>query len=235
MARAAAERWPPSTACECRARTEEGGALQHAAAAERLRAPESVGHQLVHGCLPSAASVGTTLSRWCHRAHAAPSAEVGAQDRDERHHLAGVAAEVVGERERRGRCAIRRSSGASPRSCSQHSNIIRRPDAPTGCPKLFSPPSGLTGSSPSRSKVPGEDLLPGRAPLGEAEVFHQDQLGGGEAVVHLGHGELVAGIGDAGLRVGVADARLDLGEVRVVVVGSVSPEPLPATNDSAFT
>jgi hypothetical protein len=50
--------------------------------------------------------------------------------------------------------AMRRSSGASPRSCNQHSNSIRRPDAPIGWPKLFSPPSGLTGSSPSRSNVP---------------------------------------------------------------------------------
>ena len=31
---------------------------------------------------------------------------------------------------------------------------MRRPEAPIGCPKDFSPPSGLTGSSPSRSNVP---------------------------------------------------------------------------------
>ena len=44
--------------------------------------------------------------------------------------------------------------GASPRSCSQASNIIRRPEAPIGWPNAFRPPSGLTGSSPSRSKLP---------------------------------------------------------------------------------
>ena len=36
-----------------------------------------------------------------------------------------------------------------------------------------------------------------------AEVRHQDQLGVGEAVVHLGHGQLGPGIGDAGLGIGV--------------------------------
>lgn len=46
---------------------------------------------------------------------------------------------------------IWRSAGACLRSCSQHSNNMRSPEAPMGCPKLLSPPSGLTGSSPSRS------------------------------------------------------------------------------------
>ncbi len=50
--------------------------------------------------------------------------------------------------------AIWRSAGASFRICSQHSKNMRRPEAPTGCPKDFSPPSGLIGRSPSRSNVP---------------------------------------------------------------------------------
>ena len=45
-------------------------------------------------------------------------------------------------------------SPASPRSWGQHSNSIRSPDAPIGWPNDFRPPSGLTGSSPSRSNVP---------------------------------------------------------------------------------
>src|SRR5439155_6548199 len=49
---------------------------------------------------------------------------------------------------------IVRSGGASPRSWSQHSKSMRRPLAPIGWPKALRPPSGLTGSSPSRSKVP---------------------------------------------------------------------------------
>ena len=86
---------------------------------------------------------------------AAPSAELGAEDADEAHHLARVAAEVVRERElpvggrRSGVLGRpRRAAAASTRtSCAG-------PDAPTGWPKLFSPPSVLTGRSPCRSKVP---------------------------------------------------------------------------------
>src|SRR5205807_1894942 len=44
--------------------------------------------------------------------------------------------------------------GASRRSCSQHSKSIRSPLAPMGWPNALSPPSGLTGSSPPRSKAP---------------------------------------------------------------------------------
>src|SRR5690606_6023017 len=49
----------------------------------------------------------------------------------------------VSARLRSATVVIWRSCGASPRSCSQHSNSMRDPDAPTGCPKLFSPPSGF--------------------------------------------------------------------------------------------
>ena len=72
-----------------------------------------------------------------------------------------------------------------------------------GWPKLFSPPSGLTGRSPSRSNVPGHHVLPTQPALGEPEVLHQHQLGGREAVVHLGHRQLRTRVGDAGLAVGV--------------------------------
>src|SRR6266851_5176806 len=43
---------------------------------------------------------------------------------------------------------------ASPRSCSHISYIMRRPEAPIGWPNDLSPPSGLTGKRPSRSKKP---------------------------------------------------------------------------------
>ena len=149
------------------------------------------------------------------------SAELGADDADEADALARGAAQVVGQPERPSgpTVAIWRSGGASPRSCSQHSKSMRSPEAPIGCPKDFSPPSGLTGSSPSRSKVPAEHLLPRRAPLGEAEVLHEDELGRREAVVHLGHGQLRPGVGDPGLRVGVGGRAHDLLEGRVVVGG----------------
>src|SRR5262249_40271225 len=43
---------------------------------------------------------------------------------------------------------------ASPRNCSHISYIMRNPDAPIGWPNDFRPPSGFTGSLPSRSKKP---------------------------------------------------------------------------------
>ena len=52
-----------------------------------------------------------------------------------------------------------RSGGASPRSWSQASNSMRSPLAPTGWPNDLSPPSGLTGRSPSRSKAPSSTSL----------------------------------------------------------------------------
>ena len=49
---------------------------------------------------------------------------------------------------------------ASPRSCSQHSNSIRRPDAPIGWPNDFRPPSGLTGQLAVEVERAGEHFLP---------------------------------------------------------------------------
>ena len=113
--------------------------------------------------------------------------------------------------------AIWRSAGASWRICSQHSKNMRRPEAPTGWPNDFNPPSGLIGRSPSRSNVPARTSFHA-VPRGcEAQVLHQHELGRREAVVHLRHGQLPAGIGDARLRVGVGRRGLALGEVGVVV------------------
>ncbi len=50
---------------------------------------------------------------------------------------------------------------------------------------------------------PGEDFLPAEPTVGETEVLHQDELGGGEAVVHLGESELRPRVGHTGLGVGV--------------------------------
>ena len=64
-----------------------------------------------------------------------------------------------------------------------------------------------------------QHLLPRGAPLGEAEVLVDEQLGRREAVVHLGHGDLAARVGDARLRIRVLRGCVDLGEPRVVVRG----------------
>ena len=117
--------------------------------------------------------------------------ELASQDRDERHHLAGVAAEVVGERERRGRLrdlALLGRLAAQLRAST--SNIMRRPDAPTGWPKLFRPPSGFTGMLAVEVERAREHLLPRGAPLGEPRSSMMSELGGREAVVHLGHRDL---------------------------------------------
>ena len=99
--------------------------------------------------------------------------------------------------------AIWRSAGASPRSWSQASNIIRRPEAPDRVAEGLEPAVGVHREVAVEVEGAGLDLLPRRAPLAEAEVLHQHQLGGREAVVHLGHGQLGPRVGDAGLRVGV--------------------------------
>jgi len=64
-----------------------------------------------------------------------------------------------------------------------------------------------------------EHVLVAAPALGEPEVLHQHELGGGEAVMYLGHRDLRAGIADAGLAVGVLGAAHDLGEGRVVIAG----------------
>src|SRR2546430_1219644 len=69
----------------------------------------------------------------------------------------------------------------------------------------------------------GEHLLPRGAARGEAEVFHQDELGRREAVVDLGHRELGARILHPRLGIGIHGRGDDLGKRRVVVVGIHRP------------
>ena len=72
-----------------------------------------------------------------------------------------------------------------------------------GWPKLLRPPSGLTGSSPSRSYVPSRHFLPGRTPVGKAEIFHQHEFGWREAVMDFGHGDLSPRVGHASLCISI--------------------------------
>ena len=78
---------------------------------------------------------------------------------------------------------------------------------------------GVDGQVAVEGEGAGQHLLPGHAPLGEAQVLHEDQLGRREAVVDLGHGQLGAGVGDPGLGVGVGGGLGALREVGVVVGG----------------
>ena len=64
-----------------------------------------------------------------------------------------------------------------------------------------------------------QHFLPAHASFGKAEVFHQYEFGGREAVVYFGHGNLGPWVGDAGLGIRVCCARSNLVEGGVVVVG----------------
>ena len=72
---------------------------------------------------------------------------------------------------------------------------------------------GIHGQLAVEVEGAGQDLLPRGAARGEAEVFHQHQLGGREAVVHLGHGQLRARVLDAGLGIGVGCGATASGKV----------------------
>ena len=87
--------------------------------------------------------------------------------------------------------------------------------------EALEPPVGVDRQLAVTVERARQHLLPRRAPLGEAEVFHEHQLCGREAVVDLGHGQLVPRIGEAGLVVGVLGGACALGEPGVVVVGVV--------------
>src|ERR1043165_6677600 len=88
-------------------------------------------------------------------------------------------------------------SPAVPVSCMAHSACIDTPVAPIGWPLALSPPDGLIGSLPSLCVQPSAMA---RAPAfaDEAHRLVLDQLGDGEAVVHLGEGQIAEP--DAGAR-----------------------------------
>ena len=75
-----------------------------------------------------------------------------------------------------------------------------QPGGADGVAEALEPPVGVDRQLAVAVEGAGQHLFPCRAPGGEAQVLHEDQLGRGEAVVHLGHGQLGPGIGDPGLR-----------------------------------
>ena len=68
-----------------------------------------------------------------------------------------------------------------------------------GWPNALSPPSGLTGQISLAVEGCGQHVLPSLTALREPEVFHQNQLRGREAIMHLSHGEFFTRIMNAGL------------------------------------
>ena len=109
------------------------------------------------------------------------------------HHLAGVAAEVVGEGEvavgGRGDLAVGGRLTAELQPGLEHHAQARRAD---GVAERLEAAVGVHGQVAGEVEGAGLDLLPRGAPLAEAEVLHEHELGGREAVVHLRHGQLGA-------------------------------------------
>ena len=104
----------------------------------------------------------------------------GAADADEADHLAGVAAEVVGEGERaalvdRGDLALLGGLAAQLEPAPR--TACAGPLAPTGWPKLFEAAVGVDRQVAVEVERAGLDVLPRLAPLGEPEVLHQHELG----------------------------------------------------------
>src|ERR1700756_5492891 len=128
------------------------------------------------------------------------SAESAADDADEADAVARCAAEVLGEREPAVRGADLTGTGLL---AQLKPALIDHPQAacPDRVPEALQAAVGVHRQGTVPVVDPREHVSPGVAAPGEAEVFHQDDLGRGEAVVHFRQGELPARAGDPGLRV----------------------------------
>src|SRR5580704_17777541 len=146
------------------------------------------------------------------------SGRLGAHHGYEADAVARGAPEVLGE----GQPAVRGGDLAGPGLSAQLEPALvdhPQPAGPDRMAEALQAPVGVHGQLAVSVVDPVQDVPPGVTALSEAEVFHQDDLGRGEAVVYFGEGELSARVGDAGLRVGLPRAVDDLGEAGVVVPG----------------
>src|SRR5690349_20789064 len=114
------------------------------------------------------------------------SATLRAHDGDERHTPAGATAEVVRERE----------PGISdlplPRLPAQlQPGLVEHPQAARAdrVAEGLQPAVDIDREAPRGVEGTVEDVAPRLAPIGEAEVLHEHDLRGGEAVVHLREGQ----------------------------------------------
>src|SRR5262245_10139354 len=118
-------------------------------------------------------------------------------DADVAHALAGLAAQVVGEREPLAGDGLDLpfpGLAAQLQPALEQHPEAGRTDRVT---ERLEPAVGVHGELAVEVEGSGEHLLPRHAPLGEPEILHEHELGGREAVVHLGHRELFARVGDA--------------------------------------
>ena len=163
---------------------------------------------------------------------------LGAHHRDEGDALSGAAAEVVGQgelpaRRRRWRSAAPRAPRRGAAASTRRASAGRL--APIGWPNALSPPSGLTGSSPSRSKVPAStSFQPAPRSAKPRSSISTSSVGVKQSWTSA-MASSRAGVADPGLGVGVLGGGDHLGEGRVVVVGVEQPGAGPATKESALT
>src|SRR5712664_334604 len=113
-------------------------------------------------------------------------------DADERDALARRAAEVVGE----GQLAAAADGGDLTLAglAAKLQPALEQHAEPGGADRVaerLEAAVGIHRQLAVEIERAGQHVLPGRAAGGEAEVFHQHQLGRREAVVHLGHGQLL--------------------------------------------
>src|ERR1700756_4604631 len=108
------------------------------------------------------------------------SAESAADDADEADAVAGRAAEVLREREPAVRGADLMGAGLP---AQLKPALVDHPQAarPDRVPEALQAAVGVHRQVPVPVVDPVEHVLPGVAAPGEAEVFHQDDLGRGEA------------------------------------------------------
>src|SRR4029077_4252969 len=121
------------------------------------------------------------------------SAPLGAHHRDERHALARRPAEVVRERE----LAAPRDAGdlALASLAAELQPRLEEHAQPGGADRVaegLEPAVRIHRELALEVEGAVEHFLPRGTPLSEAEVLHQHQFGGREAVVHLGHRQLGA-------------------------------------------
>ena len=130
------------------------------------------------------------------------SALLGTDDGHERDASARRATEVVGEAQ--GPVGLDLTLGGS--LATQLEPALEhhaQPGGTDGVAEALQATVGVDGQLTVEIEGSGEDFFPRHATVGEAQVLHEDELGRGEAVVHLRHRDLCTRVGDASLLVGV--------------------------------
>ena len=108
-------------------------------------------------------------------------------------------------------------------------DLVQHPQAgrTDGVPEALQTAVGVHGQLALQRERAGLDVFLDLAPRAELQVFHDGELGDGEAVMHLGHADLLARVLDAGLLVGGDAAAVGLLHVGEVVIWLSQPSRRP--------